>query len=77
MTAPGITEPGVYDIPATAYHRDPVVGGSLSSTGARATWFVNSSSADRPAGPVTGRTGSSRRRPTGESRPSSSPSRAQ
>lgn len=30
-----ITEPGVYDIPADAYHADPVVGGSLSSTGAR------------------------------------------
>lgn len=30
-----ITEPGVYDIPDTAYHADPVPGGSLSSTGAR------------------------------------------
>ncbi|MFD0902382.1 PD-(D/E)XK nuclease-like domain-containing protein [Actinomadura sediminis] len=30
-----ITEPGVYDIPADLYHRDPVEGGSLSSTGAR------------------------------------------
>lgn len=35
MTAPWITEPGVYDIPAEDYHRDPVVGGSLSSSGAR------------------------------------------
>lgn len=31
-----ITVPGVYDIPAEVYHADPVVGGSLSSTGARA-----------------------------------------
>lgn len=30
-----ITEPGVYDIPAEEYHRDPVPGGSLSSSGAR------------------------------------------
>lgn len=30
-----ITEPGVYDIPVDEYHRDPVEGGSLSSTGAR------------------------------------------
>lgn len=30
-----ITKPGVYDIDAEAYHRDPVPGGSLSSTGAR------------------------------------------
>lgn len=30
-----ITEPGVYDIPADAYHADPVPGGSLSSSGAR------------------------------------------
>lgn len=30
-----ITTPGVYDIPADLYHRDPVPGGSLSSTGAR------------------------------------------
>ena len=30
-----ITAPGVYDIPAEDYHRDPVPGGSLSSTGAR------------------------------------------
>lgn len=30
-----ITEPGIYDIPAADYHRDPVPGGSLSSTGAR------------------------------------------
>lgn len=30
-----IDQPGVYDIPAEAYHADPVKGGSLSSTGAR------------------------------------------
>lgn len=30
-----ISAPGVYTIPAQAYHRDPVEGGSLSSTGAR------------------------------------------
>lgn len=30
-----ITEPGVYDITDADYHRDPVEGGSLSSTGAR------------------------------------------
>jgi len=30
-----ITEPGVYDITDADYHRDPVAGGSLSSTGAR------------------------------------------
>jgi hypothetical protein len=30
-----ITEPGVYEIDADAYHADPVPGGSLSSTGAR------------------------------------------
>jgi hypothetical protein len=30
-----ITAPGVYDIPAADYHRDPVPGGSLSSSGAR------------------------------------------
>lgn len=30
-----ISEPGVYDIAAADYHADPVVGGSLSSTGAR------------------------------------------
>lgn len=30
-----ISLPGVYDIPADVYHRDPVVGGSLSSSGAR------------------------------------------
>lgn len=42
MTAPAaprepwITEPGVFDdITEAEYHRDPVVGGSLSSTGAR------------------------------------------
>lgn len=27
--------PGIYDLPAEEYHADPVVGGSLSSTGAR------------------------------------------
>lgn len=32
--APSVV-PGVYDIPADQYHRDPVPGGSLSSTGAR------------------------------------------
>lgn len=31
-----ITEPGVYEMSAQAYHDDPVPGGSLSSTGARA-----------------------------------------
>ena len=31
-----ITEPGVYAIPAEVYHADPVLGGSLSSSGARA-----------------------------------------
>jgi hypothetical protein len=30
-----ITVAGLYDIPAEQYHRDPVEGGSLSSTGAR------------------------------------------
>ena len=31
-----ITEPGLYaDVPESVYHRDPVEGGSLSSTGAR------------------------------------------
>ena len=36
MTAPWITEPGVYDeLDEADYHRDPVVGGSLSSSGAR------------------------------------------
>lgn len=30
-----ITEPGVYDIPAAAYHGDPVLGGSLSHSGAK------------------------------------------
>lgn len=32
---PYITEPGVYDIPAADYHRDPVVGGSLSHSGSK------------------------------------------
>lgn len=31
----GITEPGVYDMPAEEYFADPVVGGSLTSSGAR------------------------------------------
>jgi len=30
-----ITEPGVYTMPAEAYHRDPVPGGSLSRSGAK------------------------------------------
>jgi glycine/D-amino acid oxidase-like deaminating enzyme len=30
-----VTGPGVYDLPAEDYHADPVLGGSLSSTGAR------------------------------------------
>lgn len=30
-----ITEPGVYTLPAEQYHRDPVVGGSLSRSGAK------------------------------------------
>lgn len=30
-----IDEPGVFDMPEEAYHADPVMGGSLSSTGAR------------------------------------------
>lgn len=30
-----ITEPGVYDIPEDAYHRDPVAGSSLSASGAK------------------------------------------
>lgn len=32
---PFVTEPGCYDMPDSIYHADPVVGGSLSSTGAR------------------------------------------
>ena len=37
MTGQPITEPGLYPgIPADDYHRDPVAGGSLSSSGARA-----------------------------------------
>lgn len=35
LTPTVITIPGVYDIPETEYHADPVPGGSLSSTGAR------------------------------------------
>jgi PDDEXK-like domain of unknown function (DUF3799) len=31
-----MSRPGVYDIPEQFYHADPVAGGSLSSTGARA-----------------------------------------
>lgn len=34
-TIPQITAPGVYDLPAAMYHKDPVKGGSLSSSGAR------------------------------------------
>lgn len=30
-----LTQSGVYDLPASTYHADPVQGGSLSSTGAR------------------------------------------
>lgn len=30
-----ITEPGVYDLPVEAYHRDPVEGGSLSCSASR------------------------------------------
>lgn len=30
-----VTEPGVYDMPEDVYHRDPVPGGSLSSSGAK------------------------------------------
>ncbi|MGH3680595.1 MAG: PD-(D/E)XK nuclease-like domain-containing protein [Natronosporangium sp.] len=30
-----ITSPGVYDLPAEVYHRDPVPGGSLSQSGAK------------------------------------------
>lgn len=35
MTAAVEVEPGLYDIDAELYHRDPIPGGSLSSTGAR------------------------------------------
>lgn len=36
MNAPvQIIEPGVYDLPAAVYHADPVVGGSLSASGAK------------------------------------------
>lgn len=35
MTEPWITEPGVYDLASEDYHRDPVVGGSLSHSGAK------------------------------------------
>lgn len=33
--SPTITEPGVYDLTAEEYHADPVVGGSLSHSGAK------------------------------------------
>lgn len=33
--APSEVEPGLYEIDAETYHRDPIPGGSLSSTGAR------------------------------------------
>jgi hypothetical protein len=36
LTPTVITAPGVYDIPEAEYHNDPVPGGSLSSSGARA-----------------------------------------
>lgn len=36
MTDLPITAPGVYDLPVDQYHADPVAGGSLSSSGARA-----------------------------------------
>jgi hypothetical protein len=35
MTVPFITEPGIYGMTDVEYHADPVLGGSLSSTGAR------------------------------------------
>jgi hypothetical protein len=35
MSTPFITEPGIYEMTEVEYHADPVVGGSLSSTGAR------------------------------------------
>ncbi|MEW2463085.1 PD-(D/E)XK nuclease-like domain-containing protein [Microbacterium sp. NPDC047426] len=35
MSATAEVEPGLYDIDAELYHRDPIPGGSLSSTGAR------------------------------------------
>lgn len=35
MRTPWITEPGWYDMSDVDYHADPVVGGSISSTGAR------------------------------------------
>jgi hypothetical protein len=35
VTGPWITEPGAYDLTDDQYHADPVVGGSLSSSGAR------------------------------------------
>lgn len=35
VEAPAEVEPGLYDIDAELYHRDPIPGGSLSSTGAR------------------------------------------
>lgn len=35
MSGPWITEPGWYEMTDVEYHADPVVGGSISSTGAR------------------------------------------
>jgi hypothetical protein len=35
VTVPFITESGIYEMTEVEYHADPVVGGSLSSTGAR------------------------------------------
>jgi hypothetical protein len=35
MTGPMISQAGVYDLDDDTYHRDPVQGGSLSSTGAK------------------------------------------
>jgi hypothetical protein len=50
-------EPGLYDIPAELYHRDPIPGGSLSSTGirrltdtpARFKWFLDNPEPYKPA----------------------------
>ena len=44
MMTPWITEPGAYDLTDDQYHADPVVGGSLSSSGARTLL--------RPGGPA-------------------------
>jgi len=35
LVDPEVTQPGVYEMPEDVYHRDPVPGGSLSSSGAR------------------------------------------